>query len=79
MDETARWLIGGGLAAVLAGVGWLVRVSYRLGETLTRIDARLDAHGALHDKHTDTIDAHDDRLRVVEQAWARNSGRWEAS
>lgn len=77
--ETWRWLIGGGLAGLTVGVGWLVRMAWQAGQTLARIEARLGSHGETLADHADSIGKHDDRLRKVEEAWARNSGRWEAT
>lgn len=74
--ELWRWLIGGLLACISGGMIWLVRAAYQIGATLTRIESRLGFHGELHDKHATAHEAHDERLREVEQAVARHSGQW---
>ncbi len=77
--QTWRWAIGGGLASVTLGVGWLVRMAWQAGQTLQRIEDRLGHHSEALTDHADRITLHDTRLREVEAAWARNSGRWEAT
>ena len=79
--ESLRWLIGGGIAGVataLAGIGWLIRMAYRIGGTLTSIEARLGSHGELHAQHAARLDDIDHRLQRTEQAVARHSGQLEA-
>lgn len=77
--ETWRWLIGGGLLALTGGMAWLMRAVWGAAQTLARIESRLGFHGDLHAKHTDTLDAHDGRLRRVEASVARHTGRMESA
>ena len=79
--ETLRWLIGGGLAGVvgaLAGIGWLIRMAYRIGGTLTSIESRLGSHGELHAQHAERLDDLDHRLQRTEQQTAKHSGQLAA-
>lgn len=77
--EAWRWAIGGVLGALIVGVGYLVRMAYSLGGTLTRIDDRLGFHGERHDDHATSFAAQDQRLRELEQWRWKHSGETAAT
>ncbi len=76
--ETWRWLIGGGVAGLTVGVGWLVRMAWQAGQTLQRIEDRLGFHGTLHDQHAEQVGDHDRRIREVEVKIGKHSTQLEA-
>lgn len=77
--ETWRWLIGGGLGALTVGVAWLLRMAWAASAVLSRIEARISFHGEQIERCSVLHDAHDARLREVEGAVQRHSGRWGAT